>query len=125
MVTPAVTAPLLEFHRTGKLRILAVTGPARLIAAPDIPTAVEAGVPGMISQQTIGLFAPSGTPNTIIEQIAHATHTAIAQPEYQKMLIEAGFVPDVDSTPDNFRQLMTDEIARWRPLVRTIGLKLD
>src|SRR6476660_1836776 len=47
MVTPAVTAPLLEFNRTGKLRILAVTSPTRLIAAPDISTAVEAGLPGM------------------------------------------------------------------------------
>jgi len=45
-----VTGPLLEFNRTGKLRILAVTSPTRLIAAPDIPTAVEAGLPGMISQ---------------------------------------------------------------------------
>src|SRR5712691_11723524 len=62
LVTPAVTAPLLEYHRTGKLRILAVTSPKRLIAAPDIPTAVEAGLPGMVSQQSIGLFAPSGTP---------------------------------------------------------------
>src|SRR5438552_8709552 len=78
MVTPAVTAPLLEYHRTGKLRILAVTSPARLIAAPDIPTAVEAGVPGMVSQQLIGLFAPAGTPQAIIDQIASATRLALA-----------------------------------------------
>jgi len=75
MVTPAVTGPLLEFHRTGKLRILAVTSPARLIAAPDIPTALEAGVPGMISQQSIGLFAPTGTPKAIIEQISQAAES--------------------------------------------------
>src|SRR5512132_3766110 len=66
MVTPAVTGGLLEFNRSGKLRILAVTSPNRLIAAPEIPTAVEAGLPGMISQQSIGLFAPSGTPKAII-----------------------------------------------------------
>src|SRR5712691_8624919 len=73
LVTPAVTAPLLELNRTGKLRILAVTSPARLIAAPDIPTAVEAGLPGMVSQQLIGLFAPAGTPKAIIDQIAVAS----------------------------------------------------
>src|SRR5437763_6706962 len=82
MVTPAVTAPLLEYHRTGKLRILAVTSPARLIAAPDIPTAVEAGVPGMVSQQLIGLFAPAGTPKAIIEQIASANRNALAEKSY-------------------------------------------
>src|SRR5262245_20867503 len=78
LVTPAVTGPLLEMHRTGKLRILAVTSPQRLIGAPDIPTAVEAGVPGMVSQQLIGLFAPTGTPRAIIEQIALASRTALA-----------------------------------------------
>src|SRR6266852_4828251 len=96
MVTPAVTGPLLEFNRTGKLRILAVTSPTRLIAAPDIPTAVEAGFPGMISQQLIGLFAPSGTPKEIIEQIAQTTRAALAEASYRQTLIEAGFEPDID-----------------------------
>ena len=125
MVTPAVTAPLLEYHRTGKLRILAVTSPARLIAAPDIPTAVEAGVPGMVSQQLIGLFAPAGTPKAIIEQIALANRTALAEKSYQQMLIEAGFEPDIDSTPDKYRRVLEEDIARWTPLAKAIGVKLD
>jgi tripartite-type tricarboxylate transporter receptor subunit TctC len=125
MVTPAVTAPLLELHRAGKLRILAVTSPARLIAAPDIPTAVEAGVPGMISQQSIGLFAPAGTPKSIIAQIAQATQVALADQAYRQTLIESGFEPDVGSTPEKFRLLLEDEIARWTPLVKASGLKLD
>jgi tripartite-type tricarboxylate transporter receptor subunit TctC len=125
MVTPAVTGPLLEFHRTGKLHILAVTSPARLIAAPDIPTAVEAGVPGMISQQSIGLFAPADTPKPIMAQIAQATRTALAEPAYRQTLIESGFEPDLDSSPEKFRRLLEDEIARWTPLVKAIGLKLD
>jgi tripartite-type tricarboxylate transporter receptor subunit TctC len=125
LVTPAVTAPLLEYHRTGKLRILAVTSPKRLIAAPDIPTAVEAGVPGMVSQQLIGLFAPTGTPKAIIEQIAQANRTALAEKAYQQMLIEAGFEPDVESTPEKFRNVIEEDIARWTPVVKAIGLKLD
>jgi tripartite-type tricarboxylate transporter receptor subunit TctC len=125
LVTPAVTAPLLEYHRTGKLRILAVTSPARLIAAPEIPTAVEAGVPGMVSQQLIGLFAPTGTPRAIIEQIAQANRTALAERTYQHMLIEAGFEPDVDSTPEKFQRVLEEDIARWTPVVKAIGLKLD
>src|SRR5271169_1430987 len=125
MVIPAVTGQLLEFHQTGKLRILAVTSPRRLIAAPEIPTAVEAGLPGMISQQSIGLFAPAGTPKAIIEQIAQATRTALAERAYQQMLIESGFEPDTDSTPERFRSLIEDDLARWAPLVKAIGLKLD
>jgi tripartite-type tricarboxylate transporter receptor subunit TctC len=125
MVTPAVTSGLLEFNRSGKLRILAVTSPARLIAAPDIPTAVEAGVPGMISQQSIGLFAPAGTPTAIIEQISQASRGALAEPTYRQMLIESGFEPDMDSTAEKLRRLIEEDIARWSPLVKAIGLKLD
>jgi tripartite-type tricarboxylate transporter receptor subunit TctC len=125
MVTPAVTSQLLELHQAGKLRILAVTSPARLIAAPEIPNAVESGLPGMISQQLIGLFAPAGTPKAIIDQIGQANRTALADQGYQKLLIESGFEPDIDSTPDKFRRVIADDIAHWTPLVKEIGLKLD
>jgi len=79
----------------------------------------------MISQQSIGLFVPTGTSKAIIEQIARATHTAIAERAYQQLLIEQGFEPDVDSSPEKFRRLIEDDIARWTPLVQSIGLKLD
>jgi tripartite-type tricarboxylate transporter receptor subunit TctC len=125
MVTPAVTSALLELHRTGKLRILAVTSPTRLMAAPEIPTAVEAGLPGMISQQSIGLLAPAGTATSIIEQISRVTHTALADPAYGQMLIESGFEPDSDSNPEKFRRLLEGDIARWAPLIKAMGLKLD
>jgi tripartite-type tricarboxylate transporter receptor subunit TctC len=125
MVTPAVTAPLLEYHRTGKLRILAVSSPKRLIAAPDIPTAVEAGVPDMISEQSIGLFAPAGTSAAIIEQIYQASRSVVAEQSFQRMLIDSGFEPDLESNPDKFRRLIEADIARWAPLVAAIGLRLD
>jgi tripartite-type tricarboxylate transporter receptor subunit TctC len=124
MVTPAVTGPLLEFHRTGKLRIVAVTGASRLAAAPDIPAAAET-VPGMVSRQSIGLFAPAGTPKEIILQIAAASRTALAERAYQQMLIETGFEPDLDSDADKLRALIREDIDRWAPLVARIGLKID
>jgi tripartite-type tricarboxylate transporter receptor subunit TctC len=124
MATPAVTGQLIAYHRTGKLRILAVTSPARLAAAPDLPTAVET-LPGMTSQQSIGLFAPARTPTAIIEQIALANHNALAEPDYQKMLIETGFVPDLDSSPAKFQRLIEDEIIKWTPIVRALDIKID
>jgi tripartite-type tricarboxylate transporter receptor subunit TctC len=125
MVTPAVTGQLLEFHRTGKLRILAVTSPTRLIAAPDIPTALEAGVPGMVSQQSIGLFAPTGTPQAIIQQIAQASSICLADGAFQQMLIESGFQPDINSTPEKFRRFIEEDLARWAPLIKSMDLKID
>jgi tripartite-type tricarboxylate transporter receptor subunit TctC len=124
MVTPAVTGQLIEFHRTGRLRILAVTSPTRLAAARDLPAAAET-LPDMVSQQLIGLFAPAGTAKTIINQIAAANHALLANPDYQSMLVETGFEPDVDSSPDIFRHRIEAEIAKWTPVVQALGIKID
>lgn len=124
LVTPAVTGQLIAFHRTGKLRVLAVTSPARLAAAPDLPAAVET-LQGMTSQQCIGLFAPARTPAAIVDQIALANHNALAEPDYQKMLVETGFVPDLDSSPAKFQRLIEDEIIKWTPIVRALDIKID
>jgi tripartite-type tricarboxylate transporter receptor subunit TctC len=125
MGTPGVTGQLLEFHRSGKLRILAVTSPSRLTAARDLPTAAELGFPSMIVRGSIGLLAPAGTPIAIIEQIAQATRTAIAEPAYQQMLIDAGIEPILDSNPDKFRRSLAADVALWTPVVKALELKLD
>ena len=124
MVTPAVTGQLIEFHRTGKLRILAVTSPARLVAAPDLPAAAET-LPRMISQQSIGVFAPAGTPAAIIERLVLANHAALAAPEFQRLLVESGFEPDVDSSPLKLQKLIEGEISKWTPIVAAIGIRID
>lgn len=124
MVTPAVTGQMIEFHRTGRLRILAVTSPDRLSAASDLPSAAES-LPGMVSQQLIGLFAPAGTAKTIIGQIAEANHTLLGESDYQKMLVETGFEPDVGTSPENFRVRIEAEIAKWTPIVQALGIKID
>ncbi len=99
MAVVAVTGQVIELHRSGKLRVLAVTSPVRLTAAPELPTAAEAELPGLIVPATLGLLAPAGTPKPIIEQIAQATRTALAERAYQQALIESGFEPTIDSTP--------------------------
>ena len=125
MGTPGVTGQVLEFHRSGKLRILAVTSPTRLIAAPELPTAVELGFPGMIVRGSIGLFAPAGTPIGIINQIAQATRTAVAEPAFQRMLIDAGIEPILDSDPEKFRRSLAADVALWTPVVKALGIKID
>jgi tripartite-type tricarboxylate transporter receptor subunit TctC len=115
---------MIEFHRTGKLRILAVTSPKRLMAANDLPAAAES-LPEMISQQLIGLFAPAGTATAIIGQIARANHALLVEADYQKMLMETGFEPDADSSPEIFRRRIEAEIAKWTPIVQELGIKID
>ncbi len=125
MGTPGVTGQVLEFHRSGKLRILAVTSPTRLIAAPELPTAVELGFSGMIVRGSIGLLAPAGTPIGIIEQIAQATRTAVAEPAFQRMLIDAGIEPTLDSDPEKFRRSLAADVALWTPVVKALAIKID
>src|SRR5712672_1017867 len=125
MGTPGVTGQVIELHRSGKIRVLAVTSPTRLVAAPELPTAAELGFPGMTVRGSIGLLAPAGTPVGIIEQVAQATRTAIAEPAYQQMLIDAGIEPTLDSNPEKFRRSLAADVALWAPIVKALGLKLD
>jgi tripartite-type tricarboxylate transporter receptor subunit TctC len=125
MAVVAVTGQVIELHRSGNMRVLAVTSPARLIAAPELPTAAEAGVPGLVVTNSLGLLAPAGTPNEIIEQIARATHAALADPAFERQLMELGFEPDLDSNPEKFRRSLEDDIAHWMPIVQALGVKID
>ena len=120
-----VTGQVLELHRAAKMRVLAVTGPARLIAALELPTAAELGFAGMTVAGSVGLLAPAGTPKDIIEQIALASRTALAEPAYQQMLIDTGMEATLNSDAEKFRQSLAADVALWSPVVRTIGLKID
>jgi tripartite-type tricarboxylate transporter receptor subunit TctC len=124
IVIPAMTSQVLEFHRTGKLRLLAITNPTRLPVAPEIPTAVDT-VPGLVTQQVLGLFAPTGVPQPIVAQIAAANATAMADKAYAQSLVDAAVIPVPDWTPERFNQFMKDDVARWTPLVKSIGIRLD
>jgi tripartite-type tricarboxylate transporter receptor subunit TctC len=64
-------------------------------------------------------------PPPVIEQIAQATRTALAEPAYQRSLIEGGFEPVLDSNPEKFRQPVASDVALWVPVVKSLGLKLD
>jgi tripartite-type tricarboxylate transporter receptor subunit TctC len=125
MMTPNVGGPLLEFHRAGRVRILAVNATARIKAAPDIPTAIEAGLPDMVAGNLNGLFAPAGVPQPIVEQIAEATRRIMADEEFQKLLVTSGFEPVLDSSPDATRQFIVEELKRWTPIMKATGFKME
>jgi tripartite-type tricarboxylate transporter receptor subunit TctC len=123
MATINVTGQLLELHRAGKIRILAVTSPQRLKGAPEIPTAIEAGMPDMVAQLFNGLFVPIKTPKPIVDQIYQASQKVMNDPEMQKALTESGLEPITDSSPEKTQAFMQEEVARWGPVVKAAGLK--
>ena len=125
MGMPGINRQLIELHRAGNLRILAVTSPARLVAAPELPTAAEQGYPGMIVKGSIGLLAPSGTSTSIIEQIAEATRVTVADPAFQQILIDAGIEPTPNSNPEAFRLSLAEDLVVWAPVIKALELKID
>src|SRR5262249_49534308 len=125
MMTPNVGGPLLDFHRAGKIRILAISSNQRIKAAPDIPTAIEAGLPGMVAENFNGLFAPTGVPKPVIDQIAHQTRAFMIDDEVQKTLIRSGFEPVTNSGPQETDKLVASELTRWAPIIKSTGFKME
>jgi tripartite-type tricarboxylate transporter receptor subunit TctC len=125
MLTPNVTGQILQLHRSGKVRILAVNAADRLKAAPEIATAIEQGLPRMIGQLALGLFVPAATPDAIVNRIGDATRAAMADPEFQKILQVSGLEAVLESNPGKARRFMAEEVARWGPVVQAAGLKVE
>ena len=125
MMTPNVGGPLLQFHAQGKVRILAIAANKRLQAAPDIPTAVEAGLPGMVAANFNGLFAPAGVPKDIIKMLADETRIVMADKHVQDLMIKSGFEPVLDSGPEPGQKELESEFARWTPIIKKLGFKVQ
>jgi len=125
MAVTAVNGHLLELHRAGKLRILAVTSPQPLRGAPDLPTVAETGMPELVAQSLTWLLVPKGTATAVIKRISQATAKALAEPELQQIYQAAGVEPSADASPETATQRLKSEIAKWQPIVKQIGLKLD
>jgi tripartite-type tricarboxylate transporter receptor subunit TctC len=117
IVFPNVTSQMVALHRAGKLRILAVNAPERLEAAPDIPTASEAGLPGFVSQIFFGLFAGKNTPPAILQRIDQVTQKAWADKGFQAKLVQSGFEPMLGYGPDKAAGYLKEELATWGPVV--------
>ena len=109
--------------KAGKLRALAVSTAKRSPAAPDLPTVVEAGVPGYEFNGWFGLFAPAGTPKPVLDTLAAAAVKAVQSPELKAKLIELGFVP-VGDTPAAFDSFFRAELAKWARVARDGKLQL-
>jgi tripartite-type tricarboxylate transporter receptor subunit TctC len=122
MATPNVTGQVLESHRAGKVRLLAVCGPARLKAAPDIPAAVES-LPGMVVQLSAGVFAPAGTPQPIVLQISNATAEAVKDPEFIRVLEAAGLETRQDASAAAAQAFLESERKRLVPVIQAAGMK--
>lgn len=125
MFVPNITSQVIGLHQGGKIRILSVNAPRRHSALPDIPTSIEAGVPGMITQNFFGILAPAGTPKEILTRVNDLTQTALGNPEFQQRLDTGGFEPMPGVGPDQAPAFMQGEYVRWQRVIQSAGIKLD
>jgi tripartite-type tricarboxylate transporter receptor subunit TctC len=117
-----ILGPMLPQITSGALRALAVTGPRRNAALPDVPTAIEQGVTGYDVESWNGLAAPAGTPPAVIDRLQRTVQDALARPEVSQRLIELGVRPQA-STPAQLRDLLAGEITRWRNVIEAAKIE--
>ncbi len=108
--------------RAGKLRALGATSARRAIAAPDIPTIAEAGLPGYESMQWYGLLAPAGTPREIIAMLHKETVPILRAPETNERLASDG-AEVVASSPEEFAAFIKAETMKWAGVAKTAGIQ--
>jgi len=110
--------------RSGKLRALATTGPKRAATLPDLPTMIEAGVPGYESTAWFGLAMPAGTPAEIIARMNAEGQKAAKAPDFIKRVTELGY-EIIGGSSAQMAAMIQDEIKRWGPIVKASGAKVD
>ena len=114
----------LPHIKSGKLRALATTGAKRDPALPDLPTVAEAGVKGYESGVWFGIMVPAGTPRDVVQKLNAAALQATKAPDFVKRMTDLGY-NIIPGTPEQMASMLKEEIARWAPIVKASGAKVD
>jgi tripartite-type tricarboxylate transporter receptor subunit TctC len=115
---------VLSHIRIDKLRPLAVTSATRVADLPDVPTLSELGFKDINVETWFGLLAPAGTPNEIVARLSVEFNKALQNPELRKRLSGEGAEPK-GSTPQQFSDLIKEEIPRWGKVVKESGARIE
>jgi tripartite-type tricarboxylate transporter receptor subunit TctC len=117
-------ATSVEQHKSGKARILAVTTEKRLAELPDIPTLIESGLPGFISDTWNAISAPPKTPPAVVAKLNAAINEVLKMPEVQAQF-ERMHLQAVGGTPDSMAKIVKADTERWGALIRSANLKIE
>ena len=119
---PSVSGALPHI-KSGKLRALGVTGSRRSVAAPQIPTIAEAGLPGYVLEPWHGILAPAGTPNALVARINKDVVAALNAPEVRSRLLGVGIDNIIGSSPEELARFIRAEVQKYGKLVKAAGIK--
>ncbi|MFL5061245.1 MAG: tripartite tricarboxylate transporter substrate-binding protein, partial [Xanthobacteraceae bacterium] len=118
------TLNVLQPVNAGLIKAFATTTKARLAVAPDLPTAAEAGLPGVEITVWFGMYAPKATPQPVIEKLSAGLREALKEPEVKNRLAMAGAetVAAERATPAALRANLKSEIDKWVPIIHKAGI---
>lgn len=120
----ALMGNVLPHVRSGKLKVYVVTGKTRFAGAPEIPSAVDAGLPGLDTEFWIGMLAPARTPEALIARLHREMTEIIRTPDYQAALLKQGAEASA-GTPDQFAGLIKSETIKWAKVIKDAGIKSE
>ena len=115
---------IAQHVKAGSVKAIAVLGPRRNPALPDVPTTAEAGMPGLESSSWLGVMAPAGTPKAIVERLNREVNAILKSPEIVKRYNDLGADTLVGS-PEDFAKYLDVETRKWAEVVRFSGAKLE
>ncbi len=108
----------------GRARALAITGEKRTPALPEVPTMKEAGYPDLTIYGWQGLFAPAGTPQSVINTLTREVDKALANPDLASRFVKQGTDPAYQN-PEEFQKYIASEQARWAKVIRKANIKIE
>lgn len=115
---------MLEHHKSGKLRILAVTSPQRMPQAPDLPTFAELGLPAVTGMGFNALYAPARTPAAAIATWNQALRRVLDKPDVKERFQSLGYLTN-PSTPEEAARRSAESLKRWEPVIKASGFTMD
>lgn len=118
------SSPLIPFYKAGTLRLLAQSTAARSPSLPEVPTYQEAGIKGLVLDQWLGAFVPTGTPPAIAARLNAELNKALADPAIRSTLSELAQEP-IGGSSAQFEQLVRDDYDKYARLVRDLNLKVN
>ena len=119
------TIPAFQPHvKSGRIKALVVAATRRSALLPEVPTAVEVGIPDFQASSWHGVVLPSGAPREVVAKLNQSLASVLSTPAFREQLIAQGAEP-VESTPDEFAKFLRSDIEKWRKVIQSLGVKLD
>jgi tripartite-type tricarboxylate transporter receptor subunit TctC len=116
--------PAMPYVKSGRLRVIAVTGAKRSPLLPDVPTVAEAGLPGFDVTSWYGMFGPAALPRDTVNKVNADIAAVLAAPDMKERLAGSGADP-APTSPEELGKLVREEVAKWAKVVADSGAKVD